>query len=244
MSGDKLFPGSMSKRTTESLYPSRKRQQTSDEKVVDGANQLPIESFLSRYVDRQWLSYQRGNSPSDFQIEVKTSAGLTMEEFNACYNLINTTSRKDYENSSMGWKSNAKKREMREDDMRYLLVRQRTSLSLSADPQIGDVEGFLSFMLTHDSRPLVAVLYVYEIHLAQPLRGLGLGLHLMKAAEDIAYRVEVKKTMLTCFVGNEKALSFYESQGYVRDVTSPEDRKTRNAIVRADHIIMAKDLLR
>ncbi|KXL43409.1 hypothetical protein M433DRAFT_318990 [Acidomyces richmondensis BFW] len=213
----------MFKRKTDALCPSRKRQRTTDEKLVNSANQL--------------------NSSSDFQIEVKTAAALTIEEFNACYNLVKTTSKEDYENSSIGWKPKAKKREMREDDMRYLLVRQRASLSPRDDPKMGEVEGFLSFMLTHDSLPLVAVLYVYEIHLAQPLRGLGLGLHLMKAAEDIARRAEMKKIMLTCFVGNEKALSFYKSQGYLKDATSPEDRTTRSSIVRADHIIMAKDAL-
>jgi GNAT superfamily N-acetyltransferase len=126
---------------------------------------------------------------------------------------------------------------MKEDEMRYLIVHaNRTDAGLDDNSP----QGFLSFMLTHDSSPSVPVLYVYEIHLAPGLRKLGFGAHLMQVVEDVARSVSVEKVMLTCFVCNEKASAFYEKRGYVKDVISPEDRTTRKKTIRADYTIMSK----
>lgn len=68
------------------------------------------------------------------------------------------TSAEDYKRSTVGWKPAAKRREMKLLDMKYFLVKHD-----------GQVEGFVSFMPTHeDGQP---VLYCYEIHLASTLHG-------------------------------------------------------------------------
>lgn len=131
--------------------------------------------------------------------------------------------------------------------MRYLLVRA-SSDSGSKDLVNGNVEqqreiaGFLSFMLTHDSTPAVPVLYLYEVHLLPHLRKLGLGAHLMRVVEEIALAVGMEKVMLTCFVANERAYEFYRRRGYEKDVCSPEDRTTRKKVVKADHVIMSREV--
>ena len=74
------------------------------------------------------------------------------------------------------------------------------------------------------------------------MRGLGYGRDLMQLAEQVAKRVGVDKVMLTCFVSNQKALAFYQSLGYSPDVCSPADRKLRTKILKADYVIMSKDV--
>ncbi|KAF2771071.1 acyl-CoA N-acyltransferase, partial [Teratosphaeria nubilosa] len=177
-----------------------------------------------------------------FDISLKSASELTEQEFDACFDLIKTTSQHDYETSSFGWHVKRKKREMRESEMRYLLVRQGKRDCIDDDDKGDDpaVEAFLSFMLTHDSSPPIPVLYIYEIHLASGLRSCGLGTQLMTAAEHIASKVGVQMVMLTCFLSNVKAKSFYERRGYVKDVCSPEDRKTRERVVEVDYVIMSK----
>lgn len=232
----------MSKRTASSDSTQsghkEKKSCTQDEELIDDANDLPINEFVARYVDKKWLSYQPTTSEPQLEIAVKPVTGLSGGELHACFDLIRTTSQHDYQPSSIGWHPKAKQREMKEDGMRYLLVRRQRASNRIA----GEIGGFLSFLLTHDSLPPVPVLYIYEIHLASSLRGLGLGAHLMRAAEDIARRVGVRKVMLTCFVSNEKAYEFYGQRGYVKDVISPGERMTRRKTVPADYVIMGKDV--
>lgn len=49
---------------------------------------------------------------------------ITKAELSTCFNIIERTSRKDYEASAWGWHPKRKRNEMREVDMRYLLVRR------------------------------------------------------------------------------------------------------------------------
>ena len=172
------------------------------------------------------------DSTIDFLASSQLSAGVLGQ----CLRLVETTSRKDYEASSIGWHPKRKKREMREDDMRYLI------LFRTGTGDVAPVIGFLSFMLTHDSTPSVPVLYIYEIHLKDEAQGLGLGTHFMDLAEDIAGKVGVEKVMLTCFVSNERARGLYRRRGYSTDACSPEDRTTRGKTIKADYVIMSKPI--
>lgn len=149
----------------------------------------------------------------------------------ACFSLVEETSRKDYETSSRGWSPKAKKKEMREPDLRYILVK---------DPDDGTVCGFVSLMPTvEDGEP---VLYCYEIHLKPVLRSTGLASFLMSLLETAATKIEgIDKVMLTVFTCNQQALSFYRRCGFEADETSPQPRKLRNGLVKhPDYAIMSK----
>ncbi|EON62607.1 hypothetical protein W97_01831 [Coniosporium apollinis CBS 100218] len=112
---------------------------------------------------------------------------------------------------------------------------------LAEPDRSGEVVAFLSFML--DVEGAEAVLYVYEIHLAEQVRRLGLGSHLMDAAEQVARDVGVSSAMLTCFTSNVAAEAFYRKRGYKVHKSSPKGRVLRGGVVkRPDHIIMAKRL--
>jgi ribosomal protein S18 acetylase RimI-like enzyme len=198
--------------------------------MIETINALPFDSFRQRYFNQEKWEIAGSGEHTVVLLNVNDMAPVEVEE---CFHLVEKTSRHDYEPSSFGWHPKRKLREMKEEEMRYMRVYSR-------DGQSRELLGFLSFMLTHDSTPLMPVLYIYEVHLTEALRGRGLGKHLLQAAEDVATKVGVEKIMLTCFKSNENAYNFYKHFGYVVDECSPEDRKTRNKTVKADYVIMSK----
>lgn len=216
------------------------------EKIVEETNALTPEDFRSRFVDEDLLHYQKGqtNAEEAFELSLVAADWLAPGEHNASFNLVDKTSKPDYESSTIGWHPRRKRKEMLEPEMKYFFVRRKGQKPSIERTKSGDVDtsilGFLSCMVTHDSSPSVPVLYIYEIHLADSLRGLGLGKHLMHVADRVAANVGLEKVMLTCFLCNSKAHRFYERQGFVKDVSSPEDRKTRNKVVAVDYVIMSK----
>lgn len=227
------------KRTNGTSHDNSKRQEKSSDKLIKEANDLDVKEFESLYLEPNALQSSVKSPMVNAKLSLKASADLTADESSSCFNLIESTSRRDYEASaSFGWHPKRKKREMKESEMRYLLVRPSSENTDSA------VSGFLSFMLTHDSVPSVPVVYIYEIHLSETLRGCGLGAHLMHMAEDIGQRVGVEKIMLTCFLTNVKALAFYRKRGYDTDECSPEDRLTRKKVIKTDYIIMSKPVVK
>ncbi len=119
-------------------------------------------------------------------------------------------------------------------DLRYILVGR------------GDwgegVEGFLSFMLTLEDG--VEVIYCYEVHLGERVRGKGVGGRLMGVLEEVGRRAGVEKAMLTVFRRNEGAVGFYERLGYGVDEYSPRPRKLRGGVLKeVDYLIMSKRLV-
>lgn len=219
------------------------------EKLVEDINALSMEDFRSRFVDEEVLEYHsdRPSLSSTFNISLVAADWLTPGEYNAAFDLIEETSRADYESSTFGWHPRRKRREMLEPEMKYLLVRRKgTESTIERRKDVGDMDtsilGFLSFMVDYDSSPPVPILYVYEVHLAESLRGLGLGNHLMHVVDALAQSVGLQKVMLTCFLCNKKAHQFYTDHDFVKDVCSPEDRKTRNKVVPMDYVILSKDL--
>lgn len=89
-----------------------------------------------------------------------SAADLTKDDLDACFNLIDLTSGKDYRSSSLGWHPAAKRKEMLSPDLRYTLVKS------DEDQQ---VKGFSSIMPTFENGE--PVVYCYEIHLDPELQG-------------------------------------------------------------------------
>ncbi|KAL1793032.1 hypothetical protein ACET3X_008014 [Alternaria dauci] len=126
-------------------------------------------------------------------------------------------------------------------------AKESRSVQNSPDRQTSSdncILGFTSFMFTYDDPPYQdrPVLYIYEIHLEELLRGQGLGPRLIKFVENAAHACQIKKTMLTVFTANKRAKGMYESLGYTRDEASPNDRVTRNKVIKADYLIMSKSI--
>jgi ribosomal protein S18 acetylase RimI-like enzyme len=193
-------------------------------------------------------------------------------DLDTCLGLVEMTSGKDYRASSMGWNVRKKKEEMMDKEMLYILVRQGEVLINASEEEAAKtppaaespsvfgqrvkkptwpdpaksnrILGFLSFKFDFDDPPYQdrQVVYIYEIHLHQRLRGQGIGSDLFKFVELAAKRCGIGKTMLTVFTANEKARRMYEKAGYVRDECSPADRMMRSKVVKAEYVIMSKEL--
>lgn len=79
-------------------------------------------------------------------------------DMRACFDLVAETSQADYENSASGWHPDKKLKEMRSEELRYVLVKD----------QAGELRAFTSMMPTYEEgQPVV---YCYEIHLKPDLQ--------------------------------------------------------------------------
>ena len=110
-----------------------------------------------------------------------------------------------------GWDDGRKRDELRHDDGRYVVVATERT----------DRAGFVH--LRYEMEGPLAVLYVYEIQVDERERGKQLGRKLMEAVEGLARGLGFPKVMLTVFASNDGARRFYETLGYEKDASSPED---------------------
>jgi len=227
--------------------------------LIQQINALPWDQFLQQHIPDSSLQYhpcQHNEAPGptkqqlNYEIQIKHVLNgtthlsglrddMTDSELERCYVLIEQTSGEAYRASGFGWHPRRKKREMREKDMRYLLIR-RSAQERDQDPD-ETLQGFLSFMLTYEDG--CPVIYVYEIHLTFSARGCGLGRHLIDIVETIGKSAQVEKCMLTVFRSNEQAWRWYEKLGYEIDEYSPPDKKLRGGKVKqADYLILSRNL--
>lgn len=207
--------------------------------TLPGENRIELCPTIRHQVDQTtysaWsTSWQHPHSKTVYTLTLSQSTRTSEADLDACYSLVEETSRKDYEASSRGWNPEAKKQEMREPDLRYILVKD-----LAAG---GVVCGYMSLMPTmEDGEP---VLYCYEIHLKPDLRGTGLAALLMGLLETAATNIDIMdKVMLTVFTCNHRAMAFYPRCGFEVDETSPQPRRLRNGVVKTpDYVIMSKTI--
>ena len=266
----------MPKRKSASLDTPKLRVETID--LPKEANDLPWSIFLERHIpfplkySPSQLDHNRSSSkPQDsdprarrnsVSINIKHTQNpetskdsepskyttIKDSELEECFRLIEHTSGDSYRSSGFGWHPRRKKREMREKDMKYLLVHDegpppdQKRDSKNSSPQTSTLQGFLSFMLTYeDGQP---VIYIYEVHLVDAAQGCGLGRHMINLVEKIGKSTAMQKSMLTVFRSNHKAVRWYEGLGYEIDQYSPADKKLRAGKVKqADYLILSKKLL-
>src|SRR5437764_11262069 len=179
--------------------------------VIEEANALSLEEFEARYLSSfpnfNHFTFIQQGSQIQTDITLVTAKSMNATDFEACFALIESTSANVYRQSSVGWSPKSKRSEMKLLDMKYLLVKPRSTCPRRPrspararkpeSPGDSDIIGFLSFMPTYeDDRCL---LYCYEIHFSESAQSSGLGTHLMHLYEHIAKAIRVEKTMLTVF---------------------------------------------
>ncbi|MCJ1242028.1 hypothetical protein MMC14_010035 [Varicellaria rhodocarpa] len=203
---------------------------------IEAANSLDIQAFKDIYFQEggpdQRFEHAFSKISKIYTITLEFSSTMSRLDLDACFTLIASTSASAYSSSSIGWSASKKRKEMRLPDLRYLLIKESaTSLP----------EGFLSFMLTYEDGH--EVIYCYEIHLSAHLQRCGLGKHMVAMMEDVGSKVAIEKAMLSVFVKNQAAMSFYDTMGYQIDEFSPEPRTLRNGRVKEpDYVILSKVL--
>lgn len=206
-------------------------------------NELAASAFAEKYLPADDPVVRFSSRETHVSITLQSSR-LSAEDVQTCFQLIETTSSAAYKASSIGWNPPEKMEELLDSRMRFLLVRRASASSASSGPPVHEILGFLSFMITNDDPPHQArpVVYIYEVHLCEALRGVGLGSHLITMAESVAKRAGISKSMLTVFTANKGARRLYERLGYQRDQASLPDRSIRGRTIEPDHIIMGKEL--
>lgn len=93
------------------------------------------------------------------------------------------------------------------------LLKSSRSKALTQSTTTSQIVGFLSFMITDEEG--AEVIYTYELDIHPSYQKLGLGKRLMVIMEAFGDKVQVEKSMLTCFDSNVGARRFYEKIGYV-----------------------------
>lgn len=179
----------------------------------------------------------------EYKLELRRSSKLSAQDRGICLDIVQHTSMAAYKASQMGWNAASKRREMANEDLLYLLVRAVDNSRDFCGPDLDtDIIGFISFMIDYDDPPNDdrQVVYIFEIHLAETVRGKGLGKWLMFTVEAMAQSITVTKTMLTVFVSNKAAIQAYKRLGYEKDEASPPDRHTRGRVIPSDYWIMSK----
>ncbi|KAF5492670.1 N-alpha-acetyltransferase 40 [Colletotrichum siamense] len=205
---------------------------------IESANRKTDEDFVRDHLQRpsaDWTSWKHPATKKAYTLALKSPAKMSVDEMQACFDLVEYTSGADYRASSWGWKPAAKIKEMRSPELRYVLVKESDGERLC---------GFTSLMPTFEEGE--AVVYCYEIHLLEELRGTGMGRKLMDYLVAVAESIPiVEKVMLTCFVANKAARGFYEKLRFERDATSPVERKLRfGKVFVPDYVIMSRKIQR
>ena len=199
---------------------------------VEYLNTMNLPTFIKQFLPGSLLLFQTSEASGSYRIDVESSETIQLEDLDACFHLIDTTSKIHYANSCMGWHPKAKRKEMILPDLKYLIVRQHVE---------SEVLGFASFMLTFEDG--IEVIYLYEIHLSEAIRGIGIGKHLIQILRHVGQRSCMEKIMLTIFEVNSEARKFYERLGFALDEISPAPRKLRRGVVKQPHYaILSKTL--
>lgn len=214
-------------------------------KLVETVNSLDRVEFLTKYLHSEQMDEAQKRikevAASDLHLDLLFPAFLRTNKIvlESCLKLIEESSASDYRASEIKWSAASKRKEMLLPDMRYLVI---TSSGTDVTTTFKDVLGFISFMTTYEDGH--EVIYVYEIHLARQLRGLGVGVVLMEEVESIGRCIGVEKCMLTVFGSNERAVRWYDRLGYVIDEFSPRPRVLRNGTVKQpSYKILSKALM-
>jgi ribosomal protein S18 acetylase RimI-like enzyme len=181
----------------------------------------------------------------DGKKETPDTLGVTSKTL---FELVKHTSYDHYNTSRDGWNDNHKIGEMKDDDMRYLVVRLEHGNPPHARKRWSDnpdldhsIIGFVSFMITQEEEE--NVVYVYEIHISEHFRSCGLGNYLFGLIDAIGESTGMDKVMLTVYKRNTHAREWYAYLSYKEDEISPRPRKLRGGrSVEPDYEILSKRL--
>ncbi|KAK4246506.1 hypothetical protein C7999DRAFT_15404 [Corynascus novoguineensis] len=216
------------------MKPKRRRAETSP---LELANRKTDDQFIADYLQagsgaKTWTTaWTHPKTGAEYTIGLVRAEDISDEDITACFQLIEQTSRTDYENSTFKWQPMKKLKEMRSPGLRYILVKEKDTMS---------IRGFTSLMPTYEEGE--PVVYCYEIHLQLELQGTGLGSLLMSFHSTVAANLPpITKVMLTCFLSNRRGLEFYRKLGFEKDDISPVARELRRGkIFTPDYLIMSK----
>ncbi|CAE6491680.1 unnamed protein product [Rhizoctonia solani] len=123
---------------------------------------------------------------------------------------------KEAKDPHIKWNPREKKEELFNDLSRLIIVQ---------DAQ-GDVQAFSMFRFEAEINYYGKMEFlIYEIQVAEGLRGTGICRRAFTALESIAREFQAQLIMLTCFKSNTHALSIYEHFGYQEHIDTTDTAK-------------------
>ena len=179
--------------------------------LVDTANSLSSSSIVSGL--SAFTSFTSASEQRNFSLEAHKRVDLSDSMVDWAYKLTKANMEGFYKDSEDGWSGSSKKEELDDERAWYLIAYES-----------GEPVAFSHFRFDLDGEDEVCceVLYCYELHVRPNAQSLGLGKHMMRMLELIAFQAEMSKVVLTCFKHNPRAMRFYkEGLAYKVDVTSP-----------------------
>jgi N-alpha-acetyltransferase 40 len=141
----------------------RVKRQRAPTSPLEVANKKTDKEFITDYLQRTgspWITiWSHPRTDSRYSIVLAESQTVSNDDLQACFNLIEETSREDYASSSTKWQPAKKLKEMKTPGLRYILVKD----------EAGGIRGFTSMLPVYEEgQPVV---YCYEIHLKPDLQG-------------------------------------------------------------------------
>jgi len=134
------------------------------------------------------------------------------------FELVKTNMRDMYLEAGWGWDDGEKRRELLDDNARYIVAKDAS----------GKQVAFAHFRFLLEG--VHEVLYLYELQLEPEAQRKGLGRRIMQVLELIAGKNNMKWVMLTVFTANEPGMSFYtDKMKYVVDEISPSRSEVMKA---------------
>eukprot|EP00166_Cyanidium_caldarium_P005667 ctg_703.g260 len=161
-----------------SLRSTRKRQRHSEsDEGVYYARSLARSLVLQANTLENPLEYfqlDRNLVVGHIKLEVQgdKASELPLETLLWCYQIVEKHTR-SYERAGL-WSSSGKKAELKSEAARYLLVRQKSTRNLV---------GFVHYRFTLEDNE--HVVYIYEIHIIEGYRRLGIGMWMMELVQTI-----------------------------------------------------------
>ena len=154
---------------------------------------------------------------------------LTEELSEWAFALLKENMQKIYEEGGWGWKDSKKRKELFDEEARFLIAFDDKAKPI----------GFSHFRFMEEDETIV--LYIYELQIESEFRSKGLGQHMTRTLELVALRQKMEWVMLTVFKENKSSMHFFmDKMKYTIDETSP----SQNIFESATYEILSKSLVR
>lgn len=182
------------------------REQMADLRSSEGGRRILAARQVSNHLTDDLASLQSAQLKNGGQVKLASVCVTALSDILKAetFQLLKTNMEAMYRQSSDGWAEKSKKKEMRENDMFYLLA---------TDAGTGTLSGFATFKFDFEDGH--EVIYCYELQIAEAQRQHGLGALLLNALRAIGQRAQMEKLMLTTFKFNKAAQGFFRHYGLV-----------------------------
>ena len=137
---------------------------------------------------------------------------LTDELAEWTFSLLKENMKTIYEKGGWGWDDSKKRKELFDQNARFLIAFDRDEKPV----------GFSHFRFEVEGQTVV--LYIYELQIHADFRSKGIGKHMTGTLELIALRHKMEWVMLTVFKENKSSMNFFmDKMRYAIDETSPSN---------------------